>query len=205
MALTLKLKFKPAQLNKAKRRTENIAQKSARLAVNETLAKVKSTAIKEIAKNFRITEQLVRNRYSSVKRDGKLVKTGERLRINKANYSTLQGRIKVHLRGVPISTFAGGQVKAARAGSKAAASRNSTRFGVKAKGGRFYPGAFKDRQGRVWKRRSDGRLMVPKLGLRDSFIDKMDDLLLSGKAQRTFQARFNRIMSYQIQRANARG
>jgi|11BtaG_2_1085332.scaffolds.fasta_scaffold08486_8 hypothetical protein len=205
MALALKLKFKPAQLNKAKRRTETIAQKSARLAVNETLTKVKITAIKEVAKNLRISQQLVRNRYSSVRRNGKLVKTGERLRITKANFSTLQGRIKVHLRGVPISTFAGGQVKAARAGSKAAASRNSTRFGVKGKGGRFYAGAFKDRQGRVWKRRSDGQLMVPKLGLREDLIDEMDELVLSGKAQRTFQARFNRIMAYQIQRANARG
>ena len=205
MSLALKLKFKPAQLNKAKRRTETIAQKSARLAINETLTNVTSQAIKSVAKKKNIAQKFVRNRYSSIKKDGKLVKTSDRLDITKARPGRLYGDVEVYLSGVPVSVFAGGQVRAARAGSKAAASRNSTQFGVKGKGGRFYPGAFKDRQGRVWKRRSDGRLMVPKLGLREDLIDEMDELVLSGKAQRTFQARFNRIMAYQIQRANARG
>ena len=121
------------------------------------------------------------------------------MKIIRAEKNNFSASIKVHLRGLPVSVIAGKQIKQARGWNKGAQKRGTRQAGVKAKGGRFYRQAFKDKSGRVWKRRDNGKgIMMPKIGLRDDLIGEFDALIFGHKAQAQFQRVYDRILKAKL-------
>ena len=78
--------------------------------------------------------------------------------------------------------------------------------GVKAKGGRFYRGAFKGqaRGGtvRVFKRRGNTRkLFLPRIGINKALLYTFDAKISNGQGVSIFRQRFNRLAAFELAKA----
>lgn len=204
-APSLQVKLDLKELRSTNKKLRRRAYTAARFAINETARTAKSQAIKKVAEDLKLPPKFVRFRWSSKKSGGKPIKTKQRILLYEAKKANLSARIWVHLRGLPVSAIAGAEIKQAKSWTKGAQSRGSRQFGVKAKGGRFYRKAFKDSQGQVWKRRSNGKnLMMPKIGMRDDLIKEFNDLIVSPKARTQFKRVYDRILRAKLKEYNWR-
>ena len=122
-----------------------------RNAINRTATWAEREATSAVAKSLRLPVRFVRNRYDRAGRA-----KASRTTIRRATPVNLNASLEVYVRGLPVFQVAGREVR--RRGG-----------GVKATGGRFYPGAFRAK-GLVYKRQGAARLplMIPKIGLREA-------------------------------------
>lgn len=176
------------QMNDAARKFPQLRHKIpvwAAQELNKLAVSVRSRAIKETASDLKLPQSIVRYR---IDLNGQ--KKGDRIRLTKANRSYLVARLITHARGIPLSSVAGLQTRPRGGGG-----------GVKAKGGRFYQGAFKQK-GLGFKRTTKERfpLMVPKIGVREK-IDGIMQRSFSGWARAEFRQRMERRMVAEMARA----
>jgi hypothetical protein len=138
-----------------------------RNAINRVATLAEREAMAQVAKDIRLPQRFIRNRYD-VSGHAK----GRRAHIKRATTARLDASIEVYVRGLPVFQVAGKDIR--RKGG-----------GVKAQGGRFYPGAFRPpryKGGRlVFKRMTARRtpLMMPKIGVRER-LTKAFDQRISG-------------------------
>lgn len=157
-------------------------------AMNETAAWARKNAEKDAARELDLPLKLVRKRLTV---DGEVKE--DRAKIRKANRSNLTTTLDVYVRGIPVGQIALKPTK-----------RQNKRPGVKAKGGRLYRGAFYSPgavpHGFVFKRRRSGRLMVPKVGVRE-ILNRFFELYLTGPAFiAEFRRRWNRLASFELEK-----
>lgn len=188
--MVMKLNVK-AQMNQAAREFSRIAKRLPSLtrdAINKTATLAERSAISTVAQEINLPERYVRNRFDLSGR----VKD-RRTKIRRASVNHLAATLDVYTRGLPVSQIAGQQLR--RPGG-----------GVKAKGGRFYKGAFRPQGTRyarlVFKRRGEARtpLMVPKIGLRQRLTKQFDENVSGAAGQRAFEREYHA----RIRRALAR-
>jgi len=174
------------ELNDAAKRFPTLARKIPRLAanaLNETAVYVRKEGITKVATELKLPRSIVGKRFSlsgEAKRD--------RITLRKATAGNLAAVLNTYVRGIPVSQVAGVQLK--RKGG-----------GVKAKGGRFYEGAFKAK-GLVFKRQGPQRtpLMVPKIGVRE-LLDKEFRGIFDRDGRRVFSERLRRRLQFEVSRS----
>lgn len=160
----------------------------ARNAINRTVTWAEREAIAAVSKELRLPVKFVRNRLT---RDGAVKE--RRTVIRRATVASLNASLEVYMRGLPVYQVAGLEVR--RKGG-----------GVKAKGGRFYRGAFRPGAGRaagtVLKRMGPSRtpLMMPKIGLREHLRKEFDRRIQGAEGQAYFRAEY----AEQLRRGAAR-
>ncbi len=178
------------EMNQAAREFPQLARSLPSLtrnAINRTATWAEREATAAVAKQLKLPVKFVRNRLT---RDGSVKE--RRTTIRRATTANLNATLEVYMRGLPVYQVALPMQR--RAG------------GVKAKGGRFYPGAFRpqkgSKEGLVFKRMGPRRvpLMMPKIGLRER-LHKEFDKRISGAEGIAF---FRREYAEQLKRGAAR-
>ena len=164
-------------------------------AINKLATWTRGQAVKQVASDISLPRKFVAKRFTrngSAKADRVILKKARKQRDPEAI-------LRSWMRGLPVYQIA----------------TSTTKQGVKARGGRFYPGAFvpfsQRGQGRkvprgaiVFKRRGPGsraKLMLPKLGLRERLDEKIRELPVGVQGQRIMRTEFNRQMNLAIQRS----
>lgn len=188
--MTVKIQFDTKELEKAFAEIgPRLATVTAR-AINETAVNAKAQAEKTVSLRKNIPLKLIRKRLDisgQIKED--------RAIISKANKSRLYATIVVYMRGIPVFQLAGKPTKNQR-----------KRPGVKAKGGRFYKSAFytpgASPFGYVFKRRSVGGLMMPKIGVRKALEAEYYALVTGPNGVRIFQQRWERLAAFELEKIN---
>lgn len=159
-------------------------------ALNETAKAAKSRAEKATATKIKLPLKLIRKRLD---KSGNV--KADRSTIKKARANDLITVITVYMRGVPVYQIAGKPTKNQR-----------KRPGVKAKGGRLYEGAFyaPNNGGKplVLKRRARGKLMLPKIGVREMLSSEYEKEINSAKAIADYTNRWNRLAQYEFAKIN---
>lgn len=175
-----------AELNKAAKDFPRLAKKIPRLAanaLNETAVYVRKEGITKVARELRLPRTIVAKRLTL---SGE--KKGDRIVLRRATAGRLVAVLNTYVRGIPVTQVAGAQTK--RPGG-----------GVKAKGGRFYQGAFKAK-GQVFKRigRTRTPLMVPKIGVRE-LLAKEFGAIFDRDGRRVFSQRLGRRLQFELTRS----
>lgn len=156
-------------------------------AINELATYARSTTIRETARDLKLPQPVIRK----TTRKGSTV---DRFRLTRATPRYLTARITARSEGIQVTDVAGIQLK--RKGG-----------GVKAKGGRFYKGAFKapapGGKIRVWKRRGPERLPVflPRIGTRQKMLDAFQRKVDSPAGRTVFRQRFDRLARFELAKA----
>lgn len=159
-------------------------------ALNLVARKAKTMAIRTVAKRLNMPQKLVRYRLNMAG-----AKKGDRIKKIRAAYASQNVRqhiFTVYMRGIPVHQIAG---------KRPARQRGF----VKAKGGRKYEGAFygQSKNGvMVFKPRSNpgsfkgtsrgGRLMVPKVGVRQALRGQLDERTRGRTGKAIFKKEFSR-------------
>lgn len=153
-------------------------------ALNETAAFVRKNAVNNIATRLKLPRRVVSKRIAL---DGSA--KGDRIKIRRATPGYLTAVLDTYARGIPVTNVAGAQTRPRGGGG-----------GVKAKGGRFYEGAFKAKR-QVFKRQGPARtpLMVPKIGVREQINKEMQAQFL-GAGRSEFKRRLERRLQYELTR-----
>jgi len=163
-------------------------------AINDTTKKAKSQSVKDAAKKLRLPQKIVGKRFNirgQVKAD--------RAVLRKAYPNRLTSDLIVYMRGIPVFQIA----------NKAPPTGKQRKGGVKAKGGRFYKGAFYAPFGgstKVFKRMTKNRypVMVPKVGVR-KLLDSLFVKYTSGYVARShFRKNYERHIRLLLERIGAR-
>lgn len=158
-------------------------------AINEVLKGARTKAIREVSGDIKLQQKWIRYRF-----DQNGQRKGERTVIRKATRISQFGTARVYLRGILVAQVQGAQ----------------TKRGVRARGGRFYEGAFKisPRSGPdplVVKRRPNARkLMAPRIGVRERLTQVMDREIVGIKGRREFDRVWTRIARAQLERRTRR-
>ncbi len=158
-------------------------------ALNETAVWARKTTIDKTASDLR----LPRKNIAKTTRRGEEV---DRFRLVRANRARLESRLRVISAGIQVTDVAQAWI-----GRKPGAGG-----GVKARGGRFYRGAFKapgpGGKVRVWKRRGKQRLPIflPRIGTRKAMETAFDQLAGSEAARRVFLQRFDRLARFELRK-----
>lgn len=166
------------EYNQAARMFPQIASRHPTLlasTLNRVATVAKRETINAVAKDLRLPRRVVANRLG---RDGRIKE--DRFRLTRASRFNLNVSLSVYARGLPVYQVAGHQLR--RKGG-----------GVKAKGGRFYQGAFKVASGRhagmVFKRRGPERrpVFMPKIGVRQKLRKRGDEYIVEPRGQEIFR------------------
>ena len=174
------------ELNDAARRFPALAKRIPRYAataLNETATFIRKEGIRQVAKELRLPVSIVGKRFDLLGNQ-----KANRVLLRRATAGNLTATLNTYVRGIPVFQVAGLQTK--RPGG-----------GVKAKGGRFYQGAFKAK-GLVFKRRSPDRypLMLPKIGVRQILNRTFADLF-DREGRRIFARRLGRRLQFELTRS----
>jgi len=162
-------------------------------ALNELATYARKETIDETASQLRLPRKVI----AKTKRRGSEV---DRFKLNRASTAIAIASLRVISEGIQVTDVAG-----AWTGRKAGQGG-----GVKAKGGRFYRGAFKapapGGQVRVWKRRGQERLPVflPRIGTRDAMLRTFDTKINRGQGPQIFRQRFQRLANLELAKAGLR-
>ena len=162
-------------------------------ALNELAVWARKETINQTASDLR----LPRNVIAKATRRGQKI---DRFRLSRANKARLTATLNVLSEGIQVTEVAGAWIgrKPGQGG------------GVKAKGGRFYKGAFKapapGGKVRVWKRKGPKRLPIflPRIGTRDAMIRTFDRRVSSGQGVQVFRQRFERLANLELAKAGIR-
>lgn len=155
-------------------------------AINETAVYARKNAEKQTAQDLKVPLKLIRKRLNV---NGEV--KGDRSTLIRAYRNRLAATLDVYMRGIPVGQIANKPTK-----------RQRTRPGVKAKGGRFYQGAFyapgAAPHGFIFKRRSNKRLMMPKVGVRKRLSKHFEYYILGTAGTNEFKKRWNRLANYEL-------
>ena len=156
-------------------------------AINETTTFARTHAERETARELRVPLKLVRKRLN-VSGDVK----DDRSKIKRAYRNRLAASLDVYMRGIPVGQIANKPTK-----------RQRQRPGAKAKGSRFYQGAFYTGtaapHGFVLKRRKGSKkLMMPKVGVRRRLSKKFEHYIIGTAGTNEFKKRLNRLANYEF-------
>ena len=184
--MTISVKLDTRELERAFQQINKRLPAVTARAINETATWVKTNGQKDTANELDVPLKLVRKR---LKVSGEVKE--DRTKIRRANRSRLSADIVVYVRGIPVGQIAAKPTK-----------RQNRRPGVKARGGRLYRGAFyapgASPHGYVFKRRQSGRLMMPKVGVRN-VLNRYFELYVSGPAGISeFRRRWNRLAIFEL-------
>ncbi len=162
-------------------------------AINELATWARKETIDTTAKTLRLPRlTIAKTTRRGVKRD--------RFRLTKAVRANATATLRVISEGIQVTDVAG-----AHTGRKPGQGG-----GVKAKGGRFYKGAFKapapGGKIRVWKRKGKARLPIflPRIGTRDAMLRTFDRRINSGQGADVFRQRFQRLAALELAKAGLR-
>ncbi|MBN8279069.1 MAG: phage tail protein [Gammaproteobacteria bacterium] len=162
-------------------------------ALNETATYARKATIDETARVLRLPRKVI----ATTTRGREKV---ERFRLYKANRDRLEATLQVISKGIQVTDVAGAWV----------GRRPGRGGGVKAKGGRFYQGAFKARAGRsgdirVFKRQVRGGtrvgrtpLFLPRIGARKGMEAAFGRMVGGEAGRRIFAQRFNRLADFAL-------
>lgn len=175
------------ELEKAFKQIEKKLPSVTAKAINESATFAKTQAQRETAQELNVPLKLIRKRLNvngDVKSDRSILKRAYRNR--------LTATLDVYMRGIPVGQIANKPTK-----------RQRMRPGAKAKGGRFYQGAFyapgAPPHGFVFKRRnSSKKLMVPKVGVRKRLQKKFGKYIFATAGVNEFKRRWNRLANYEL-------
>ena len=195
MPIALNVKADIRQVEKMLGRLKKGGPRIVARALNETAKTAQSLAIKDTAKEIRLPRKFVAWRFTQ---DGK--RKGDRSTIRKAYPTRLTVVLNVHMRGIPVFQIA----------NKAPPIGKQRKGGVKAKGGRFYKGAFYAPVAggmRVFKRKTRARhpLMLPKVGVRQRLDRKFRNNTQGRQGRARFRSSYERLIEVEIRRASATG
>ena len=125
-------------------------------SINSTIRKVRKKAIEDTASKLKMGKTGAPLKKAKGTERNKLIK--------RARANNQSAKVEVILSGIPVYKV----------------SLRQTKTGVKAKGGRFYAGAFypggkgRTKGAKVFKRRSNGGIMLPKIGVRKAIMESYD-------------------------------
>jgi len=193
MALTLDVRADVRQVEKMLGKLEgNTGRRTIARAINDTARSAQSRSIKEVAKDINLPRKFVAKRFN-IRGEVK----AERSRITKANVGRLTADLTVYMRGIPVFQVA----------NKAPPVGKQRKGGVKAKGGRFYKGAFYAPHWgttKVFKRTSPKRypVMLPKIGVRKRLDTKYKKYTIGPSGISTFRKNYERHISLVLRRLN---
>jgi len=179
-------------LNKLQRTT---APRVIANALNATGKTAKVRAIREATRKLKLPKKVVANRLTLLG-----TKKAERARLVKANPNKKTVQLFVYMRGIPVFQVA----------NPAPAIGKQRKGGVKAKGGRFYKGAFyAPKRGRmfVFKRISEKRypVFVPRIGVAKLLDARFTRWTTGGRGRVLFRKNFERLAKYEFQKLNNSG
>ena len=189
------------ELKSANKTVRQAAYWAANRAVKETLVTSRKVVNQQAKEDFKLPLKAIRRVF------GKRGEQGQRIQIKagRANRQKVEGSATVILSGIPLDKLRTNQVKGAKAGSKTAGNRRgSTYGGVKVSGGRFYQGAFKTRRGDVLKQRKGNKFMSPRIGVRVYLIKAMDKQILSTRARKQFDQRYQLLLQVRLDQLSAK-
>ena len=181
------VKVDTRELEKAFKEIEKRLPAVTAKALNESARFAKTHAERETASELRVPLKLVRKRLS-VTGDVK----ADRSVLRRAYRNRLTATLDVYMRGIPVGQIANKPTK-----------RQRQRPGAKAKGGRFYQGAFYANgappHGFVFKRRRGSKkLMMPKVGVRKRLSKKFDRYIFGTPGVSEFRKRWERLANYEL-------
>ena len=180
------VKVDTKELEKAFKQIEKRLSTVTARAINEIATFARTNSERKVAQDLKVPLKLVKKRLD-VKGNVK----ADRSEIRKANKNRLTASIDVYMRGIPVGQIAGKPTKNQR-----------KRPGVKAKGDRLYKGAFYSAgaapHGFVFKRRKTGRLMMPKIGVREKLEKQFEKYILGSQGTNEFKRRWNRLAQYEL-------
>lgn len=161
-------------------------------ALNELATWGRKEMVDETATELRLPRQVI----AKTTRKGE---KADRFRILKASPALLMAQLVARSEGIQVTDVAG-----AWTGRKPGQGG-----GVKAKGGRFYRGAFKapvKGRERVWKRRGPARLPIflPRIGTRSTMLKTFDKYVAGERGTAIFRQRFQRLANLELQRRGFR-
>lgn len=158
-------------------------------AINELAVWARSQTIKATAADLRLPQKVIRK---TTRRGAEV----DRFRLVRAVRGIPVAKLRVRSSGIQVTDVAGAWIgrKPGKGG------------GVKAKGGRFYRGAFKAPVGgklRVWKRRGPKRLPIflPRIGTRDAMLRTFERHIMRGQGPQIFRQRFARLAQRELAKA----
>lgn len=162
-------------------------------SVNELATWARKETIDQTAKELKLPRSVV----AKTTRRGSTV---DRFKLLKATTGNAVARLRVLSAGIQVTDVAG-----AWTGRKPGQGG-----GVKAKGGRFYRGAFKapapGGSVRVFKRRGASRkpIFLPRIGTRKAMLEVFGARIAGGAGAQVFRQRFNRMANLELARAGIR-
>jgi hypothetical protein len=162
-------------------------------AINELATYARKQTIDETAKELRLPRKVI----AKTQRRGSEV---DRFRLSRASAGRAIATLRVISSGIQVTDVAG-----AWTGRKPGQGG-----GVKAKGARFYKGAFKapapGGKVRVFKRRGSERkpVFLPRIGTRDAMLRTFDQKISGGQGRAVFKQRFERLATLELAKAGIR-
>lgn len=162
-------------------------------AINELATYARKETIDETAKELRLPRKVI----AKTTRRGSEV---DRFRLSKATTGRAIATLKVISAGIQVTDIAGAWI-GRKPGQKG---------GVKAKGARFYRGAFKapapGGKVRVFKRQGPDRkpVFLPRIGTRDAMLRTFDRKINGGQGRAVFKQRFDRLATLELAKAGIR-
>jgi hypothetical protein len=174
----IKIKFDSRAFNKLVKRQASLSNRISQVTINEFLVTQRKKAIDQGVTDLNIPKGVLRKIRKGAG------ESSNRLRVLRASKRNLRGAIILWARGIPVSALKPRQIRRSGRGKYRATS------GVKTspkKGNRLYKDAFLDRDGNVFKLRNNGKLMVPKIGVRKYFDSQLTARIQSQSARRDFK------------------
>jgi hypothetical protein len=171
-------------------------------AINKTANAAKEKMIDKLKTELRLPRKIVANRLS---RNGGVKES--RFKLRRASPSYLAAELSIYARGIPVYQVAGMAVNPYNVPGR---TRKRKGGGVKAKGPRFYEGAFKVPSGQyagmVFKRRTAARdsLMMPKIGERKKINEGGNQYIVSTEGHRIFKRIYNEMIRAELSRYGVR-
>lgn len=176
-------------------------------ATNELAVWARTEAIRKAAAEIGQTQSVVK---FTVRRD----KRTQRFALTKATRGLPIARLRINSEGIQFTDIALGAKNPWNVPGRKHTRRGG---GVKLKGGRFQPGAFKGRargkgKERVWLARSEAspvnpgkkKLGLPRIGLRQRFGEIWQREISGQKGALVFRQRFQRMADYELRKAGFR-
>lgn len=190
--ISINVKADVEQLSRDLRAIEAVIPKITTQALNELAVWARKETINQTAADLR----LPRNVIAKATRRGQKV---DRFRLSRANRNRQTATLSVLSEGIQVTEVAGAWI----------GRRPGQGGGVKAKGGRFYQGAFKapvKGRERVWKRQGPQRLPIflPRIGTRSAMLKTFDTRISSGQGVQVFRQRFERLASVELAKVGIR-
>lgn len=162
-------------------------------AINELATFARKQTIDQTAADLKLPRKVI----AKTRRRGSEV---DRFRLSRASAGRAIATLQVISAGIQVTDVAGAHI----------GRRPGQRGGVKAKGGRFYRGAFKAPAPggtvRVFKRQGPERtpVFLPRIGTRDAMLRVFDQKINSGQGAQVFKQRFERLATLELAKAGIR-